>query len=1132
MTQSNVEWFLKSENKDKESEMTQRIQNVIKRDGTIEPFEANKLNDWGKWAGRNTTAPWSPVVMKATKDLPKGDVHSDDLQTALIRAAEGMIEENPAYDQFAKELRLAQVRKNLFDSFDPPSLQFFHDHMVAVGAWEDMRGWITPAQFKSLNEVIDHTRDSKFTNAGLKQFMDKYSRRNIITGEVYETPQFAYMGMAMAMLSQSHWSMQDAIDLYNALSQQKINVPTPPLVGLRSTDRGFASCCLVDGTDTLDSIDAAEHVVFKMVAARAGIGYHLESRSIADPVRNGAFPHSGKLPYYRHIDRSVKANTQQSRGGSATVYMAYFDPEIQDIIKAKSNRSPEESKINLMDYNMKYNSLLLKRFLRKENITLLSYYYAPEVWEAFDSGDEAEFERLYVAAEKRLASQTKVGFKGESLPVAESIPATEIMKQFIETRMEVGRVYAMNTAEVNRNNRFKDPIRMSNLCVAPETKLLTKQGFVEISSKEGQEVEIWNGEEWSSTVIHKTGEDQELLKVSFSDGSIIECTPYHKFYVVDSSKNYGRRKNVKDLTCETRALDLETGMKMPKYSLPLIEGTKELLYPYTNGFFSGDGTYDKRGTPKLYFYEKGGKLGLVNKIEAKLQGSGVLDSSNRLSYIVKDKLEPKYFVPDSTYSISSRIKWLEGYLDADGCIQYNATTPSIVVSSVELEFLDKVKILLMELGVHSKVISARKQGAYELPDGKGGSALFDCKEAKRITIGSAGYWKLKDLGLNLSKDTKGVKRPNRDAAQFVTVVSVEETGRLDDTYCFTEPKLNLGVFNGILAGNCVEIVQPTFPIRHVVDLYRKPEELDKMNVEDYGEVSLCNLGGFALGRIETPEEWEKLSYILLKFVDTIIEIQHYPFPTLEYTAKKRRNVGIGLMNAAGAMAAKGLAFEGVEARNWIHQEAEKASYFLHKASVRLAQEIAPCEWFHRTKASDGELLIDTYKKSVDELVTVDLEMDWEALRADVLKYGMRNSVLTACMPGESSSVLLGVTNSVEPPRAPVVTKTSGVNRVITVAPGLDDWETAISYKYAFDIDRTEHIKWLAVLQKFVDQAISTNLYYDFTKYEGRRIPSAEVVKDLLNSTKYGFKTWYYANFNVENGGAVHDAGCASGGCTI
>lgn len=792
MTINKVNFFLNPANQG--NSMQTKLKEVIKRDGTIEPFMPEKLNNWAKWFCKDSTASWSALALTAVKQVSDSRVTTDFLQELLITTAMNMLTEDPAYDQVAVEIMIAQLRKQLFDSYYPPHLKSFHDNMVAIGQWSSKAEWLTPEDFEYLNSIIDHERDHLFTSAGLKQFKDKYSRRSTITNEIFETPQFAYMGMVMEMLALPHWDLDDAEDLYNALSLQKINVPTPPLVGLRSGDRGFASCCLVDATDTLDSIDAAEHVVFKMVAARAGIGYHLESRSIADPVRNGAFPHSGKLPYYRHIDRSVKSNTQQSRGGSASVYYAFFDPEIIKLIQTKSQRTADEDKIDKMDYNLKYNQLLLKRYLKKQDITLMSFYYAPEVWEAFDSASYEEFERLYIAAEKRLENETKIGFKGERLPVAPKIPAATILSEWVTVRMETGRAYAMDAAEVNRNSRYTDPVRMSNLCV--------------------------------------------------------------------------------------------------------------------------------------------------------------------------------------------------------------------------------------------------------------------------------------------------------------------------------------------------EIVQPTYPIRHVVDLYRKEEELDKMDPSEYGEVSLCNLGGIALGRIHSLKEWEDTMYILLKFVDSIIDIQDYPFSTLEYTAKARRNVGIGLMNAAGAMAEAGLAYEGVEARNWIHREAEKASYFLHKASVRLAQEQGAAKWFDRTRTSKGELLVDTYKKSVDELVSVGLEMDWDSLREDIQKYGMRNSVLMANMPGESSSVLLGVTNSVEPPRGPLTVKTSGVNKVVALVPNITNWDTFVNYKYAFDLDRTEHIKWLAVLQKFTCQSASAQLYYNFNNYPKGIIPQAEIIKDLMNQTKYGIKTIYYANFDVDNGGAANSAGCESGACSI
>jgi ribonucleoside-diphosphate reductase alpha chain len=786
-----VELYLNPEYKEESQVSAYKITEVLKRDGTIEAFDPAKPNGWAHWGCRISKVSWSPVVLGAVKKLHAGRVDSEDLQEALIKTAAELITTDVRYDEVAKQLYLAALRKRVYDSFDAPSLQYWHDYLVSVGTWSNKREWISDKDFAKLALAIDHSRDELFSYGGLKQFSDKYARRNIDTDEIYETPQFAYMGIAMEMLSQKDWSVDDAIALYDAISLQKINVPTPPLVGLRSGDRGFASCCLVDGADTQESIATVNHVIFMMTAARAGIGAHQESRSIADPVRDGAFPHSGKLPYYRMFDRAVKASTQQSRGGSATVSFAYFDPEVISIIHAKKQRTADDKRIDKLDYCLNFNSLLLKKYMKGEDVALLSYHYAPEVHEAFYSGDEATFEKLYNEAVIRLTGKTTAGFKGETRNVLTYAPAKLILEEFMSVRSETGRMYAHNVAESNRHGTFLDPIRMTNLCV--------------------------------------------------------------------------------------------------------------------------------------------------------------------------------------------------------------------------------------------------------------------------------------------------------------------------------------------------EVVQPTRPFHSMEDLYRSSEYLDKLNPEDIGEVSLCNLAGFVLGRIQDTE-WEDIAYITLKFVDTIIDIQDYAFPTVKYTANKRRNVAIGLINVAGAQAALGFNYEGEEARNWIHEQTELYSFNLHKASVRLARERGAAGWFNRTKYAQGVLPIDTYKKTVDELVSTSLKCDWESLRKDIVKYGMRNSVLEACMPSESSAVLISATNGIEPIRGLVVAKGSGVNTVLAVAPGAADWNTSLSYKTAFEIDNLEYIKFVAVVQKFLGQSISTNEYYDYRKFPNEKIPMDLLIRNFFQAVKYGYKTWYYMNTDVSNGGST--SGCVGGGCTL
>lgn len=1078
--------------------MTQRIEYVIKRDGTKEPFMAQKLNDWAKYIGIRSDVPWSPVAVAAVKNLPKGDVHSDDLQTMLIKSAESMIERDHRYDRFALELRLAQLRKNLFDSYTPPSLRFFHDHMVELGAWEDMSGWISDDQFEALNEVIDHSRDELFTNAGLKQFMDKYSRRNIYTEEIYETPQFAYMGMAMAMLSQPHWSMLDAIDLYNALSLQKINVPTPPLVGLRSADRGFASCCLVDGTDTLDSIDAAEHVVFKMVAARAGIGYHLESRSIADPVRKGAFPHSGKLPYYRHIDRSVKANTQQCYSADTEIltktgWKLFSELTGTEKIAQITDTRGLEWVVPINVYEYDYNGTMLR--FEKRGVDLLVTPNHTMVYRQV-SYDNKRIQRSpgyqEVLAEDWAPKRTHALDFGSANKTSGTDVLTTLDKfrialqadgSIIET--DTGRAYRFGFKKERKIMRLEAILNslglkfskkvndqgVTNFWVNHEqlhydkdlTFLLEKDLTSSAATRALEEIMEWDGY-WKSERVgeytNHSGQQHIVQALAAIAGLRSNTSTANRCYVYFDQK---------DMTAEAISKS-EVDYEGKVYC---VEVPTHKLVVRRNGHTSVCGN-SRGGSATVYtaFFDPE----IIQVMEAK---------SNRS--------------PD------------EKKIDK---MDYNLKFNSILLK----RFLRKENITLMSFLYAPEVYAAFDSG--------------DVAEFERLYIAAE-----KRLAGVTKRGFKGEVLPVAPVIPAAELIEFWKTVRMETGRLYTmdagEVNRNSRFKDPVRMSNlCVEIVQPTFPIPHVVDLYRTDEELDKMDVSEYGEVSLCNLGGFALGRIKTLEEWEKISYILLKFVDTIIEIQHYPFPAMKYTALRRRNVGIGLMNAAGAMAAEGLAFEGEEARNWIHREAEKASFFLHKASVRLAKEVGPCEWFHRTHTSDGTLLIDTYKKTVDDLVSVGLEMDWESLREEIKTHGMRNSVLTASMPGESSSVLIGVTNAVEPPRSAVTIKTSGVNKVITVAPGLDDWDTMQSYKYAFDIDRTEHIKWLAVLQKFTDQAISANLYYDFNKYPGGIIPGTEIIKDLLNSTKYGIKNLYYANFDVDTGGSAAEQGCSSGACTL
>jgi ribonucleoside-diphosphate reductase alpha chain len=276
--------------------------------------------------------------------------------------------------------------------------------------------------------------------------------------------------------------------------------------------------------------------------------------------------------------------------------------------------------------------------------------------------------------------------------------------------------------------------------------------------------------------------------------------------------------------------------------------------------------------------------------------------------------------------------------------------------------------------------------------------------------------------------------------------------------------------------------------------------------EGNGEIGLCSLSAIDA---DTPdEEYEEAAYYAALSIDNVMSIMDYPFPQLKYTAERRRSIGVGLTNLAYAMAKRGLRYDTLEGKQFVHRIAERHSYFLHKASIRLAKERGACEWLDRTKYADGWLPIDTANKEIDKLVQQALIYDWEALRIEGMIYGYRFSVLEAHMPCESSAVASGHTNGLYPIRTYKVIKTSGTNKTLFIAPELDELKD--KYQLAWDISNIDLIHIYAIVQKFTGQAISADFYLKLDG-EVRTVGTKQLLTEFLLMKKLGVKTRYYYN---------------------
>lgn len=659
-----------------------------------------------------------------------------------------------------------------------------------------------------------------------------------------------------------------------------------------------------------------------------------------------------------------------------------------------------------------------------------------------------------------------------------------IWAKVLQARRDNGYPYIMFKDNANnvKSDIYKDldmDIQHSNLCVAPETLVLTKNGHVEISSLVDQEVEVWNGVEWSKVVPKKTSENEKLLKVTLSDGKTLDCTLAHKWYIQESY--HGSPK-------EVRTHELKSGDKLIKFSSPVVEGATELENAYINGFFSGDGCQVGEKS-RIYLY--GSKRKLLENFPNRQQHC-IQDKQNR-EYFNYPNLKPKFFIPSAEYDIASRIAWFAGLLDSDGTVLANGNAQSLQIASVEEGFLEQVSLMLQTLGVQSKVTLARPAGKFYLPanDGSGETKEFTCKEVRRLLVTQEGIKQLQCLGLSTNRLCIKDTSTQRNSSHFVTVVSVEDEGRVDDTYCFTEPKRHMGVFNGILTGQCSEILLPTNEEESLVCVL---SSLNLLYYDEWKDTDLIETMVFFLDSVVTD-----MLMKLEKLAQSSDKEDQLAFHFMERAynfAKRHRALGLGVLGWHSFLQSKMIPFESSEALEYTEEIFELIQAESYTASKALA------EMFGEPEYCQG--------------------------------YGRRNTTLNAIAPTTSSAFILGqVSQSIEPylsncyvkdlanikytvknPHLEKLLEEKGKNTVqvwdsISKNDGsvehldfLSDHEKAVFRSFR-DISPKAVLEQAAVRQLFLDQTQSLNIMID------TRFTPKEVNQLVIDAWKLGIPTLYY-----------------------
>lgn len=426
------------------------IETIIKRDGRKEVFQPSKLNRWGEWASKTlgNRVDWSSVVLSTVATLPR-ECSSAMLQDRLIRTC--LDNDTWSYNRMAGRLYAAMIHKKLYDD-KFPTVKELHDKLLDLGLMVKLN--YSDDEYEEVNNIINHKLDFKYAYYSLHQIRTKYALQNRVTGDEYESPQFVFMRMAMALAEDQprNRRMHDVAKWYEHLSENRINAPTPNYVNLGTLLRGYSSCCLYTVGDTAKSLAVGDHIAYTMTYMSAGIGAHHAVRSVGDPVRGGVIKHQGKLNYYRALVGAIKANMQNGRGGACTTHFPIFDPEVETLLHLKNPMSTEDKKIRGLDYSWGFNRFFARKVAKNEDVFLFNVKTAPDLYDALYSDDEEKFAELY---EKYENDHT---FKKTY------VNARELLIDASTEWFETGRMYEHNIYEMNHHTPIKDKIYSSNLC--------------------------------------------------------------------------------------------------------------------------------------------------------------------------------------------------------------------------------------------------------------------------------------------------------------------------------------------------------------------------------------------------------------------------------------------------------------------------------------------------------------------------------------------------------------------------------------------------------------------------------------------------------------------------------------------
>lgn len=870
---------------------------VQKRNGDFQPVSFDKIIWRMENLSKGLNIDAVTVAQKVIVQL-HDKIKTSQLDELAAEICVSLATENLDYGKLASMVIISNNHKNTSPSFSEAMTTLYNNRdangnhlpVISKSLYD-----VVMANRTKLNSVINYERDFDFSYFGYKTLERAYLLRTY-NKRIIERIQHLIMRVCLGIHGQD---IKSAINSYELMSQKYFTHATPTLFNSGTTKNQLASCFLLGTDDSIEGMyETIKHCALISKSA-GGIGLHMTNiRSKGSYVNGTNGVTNGIVPYARVVNDTMKHVDQGGRRpGSTAFYIEPHHPEIMAFLDLKKNHGNEELRARDLFLAMWISDLFMERVKANTDWSTFDDNLCPGLRDAY--GDE--YKELYLKYES----------EGKSV---KNYKARDVWDAILTSLNETGTPYMAFKDNVNRksNQANVGTIKSSNLCVSGDTKILTSKGYYNIKSLENKEVEVWNGEEFSTTIVKKTGENQEMMKINFSNGSELKCTPYHKFYISHPVLNYKIM----------RANQLKIGMKIIKYKIPNM---------YDNGF--------------------------------------------------------------QTFNI--------------------------------------------------------------------------------------------------------------------TITGTEYLEEKMDTFCFTERKLGRGIFNGILTGQCAEIMEYS-------------------DTEEYAVCTLASVGlpKFVEDGVFNYDKLIEVMEVLVKNLDTVIDINFYPVEQTRVSNERHRPMGIGVQGLADVFALMKVPFDSDEARVINKNIFETMYYGALVASNKLAKEKGTYSSFRGSPISEGKFQFDLAGVKPSD------RYDWDALRADIMENGVRNSLLIALMPTASTSQILGNNECFEPYTSNIYTRSTIAGDFVVInehmVRDLDKlglWNAEMKdkvifyngsiqqieeipqnikdlYRTAWEIKQKVIIDMAADRQPFVDQSQSMNLFFEEPK-------DKELTGAFFYGHKRGLKTGSY-----------------------